>query len=81
MNGDTGCFAPTLDHDDAMDVIRHYDPSSNTTQEKWWGMACQQAAAMVPKGFNRISPPTISPNRHALSRVQIVTKYAPAWQG
>jgi hypothetical protein len=31
---------------------------------------------MVPKGFSRISPSTISPNRHARSRVQMVTKYA-----
>lgn len=29
-----------------------------------------------PESFNRISPSTISPNRHARSWAQMVTKYA-----
>jgi len=55
--------------------------SSNTTRGKWCGTACRQAAAISPKGFNRISPSTTWPRRHPRSRVQIVTKYAPAGNG
>jgi hypothetical protein len=55
--------------------------ASNSTNGKWCGMFSQQRWAISPASFNRISPFTTWANRHARSRVQTVTKYAPAWQG
>ena len=34
MNGDGGCFAPTLDHDDAVYVIRHGDEGIQFNQRE-----------------------------------------------
>ena len=55
-------------------------PHPRPTRGKWCGMARQQAVAILPKGFNRISPFTKCPNRNSCSRVHIVTKHAPGWQ-
>ncbi len=74
-----GCFAPTTYHDDSVNVIGHDCEGVQFNECKMVGMFSQHRRATSPASFNRISPFATWPNRHARSRVQIVTKYAPGW--